>query len=168
MTGHSRFFGYRQFPGFVYKAVAKIYNFWWATGQSNLVYKRLATTKASKVWFSYSHNCTLTNGAVFHAVCQVWLSWVARQNCSLLAAAYDCELVYITVKDTYKFEQSEIEFKAQCYYYFSVTAFTTLLSVTTKLSFMCHATLYLSTRFNSTTGLRMEIFDLLKTPYLSC
>ena len=32
------------------------------------------TTKASKVWFSYSHNCTMANGAVLHSVCQVWLS----------------------------------------------------------------------------------------------
>ena len=30
--------------------------------------------KASKVWFLYSHNCTLANGAVFHSLCQVWLS----------------------------------------------------------------------------------------------
>ena len=33
-----------------------------------------AATKASKVWFSYSGNCTLADGAVFHSVCQVWLS----------------------------------------------------------------------------------------------
>ena len=26
-------------------------------------------TKASNVWFSYSHNCTFANGAVFHSVC---------------------------------------------------------------------------------------------------
>ena len=32
-------------------AVAKSEKFWWATGQSNLAYKRLATTKASKVVF---------------------------------------------------------------------------------------------------------------------
>ena len=32
------------------------------------------TTKASKVWFSYSHNCTLDNGAVFCSVCPVRLS----------------------------------------------------------------------------------------------
>ena len=55
-------------------AVAKSGKFWRATGQSNLTYKRLAATKASKVWFSYSHNCTLSNGAVLHSVCQVWLS----------------------------------------------------------------------------------------------
>ena len=30
-----------------------------------------AATKASKVWFSYSCNYTLANGAVFHSVCQV-------------------------------------------------------------------------------------------------
>ena len=46
-----------------------------AHGQwSNLAYKQLAATKASKVWFSYSHNCTLADGAVFHSVCQVRLS----------------------------------------------------------------------------------------------
>ena len=50
-------------------AVAKSGQFWRATGQSNLAYKRLAATKASKVWFSHSHNCTLANGAVFHSVC---------------------------------------------------------------------------------------------------
>ena len=55
-------------------AVAKSETFWRATGQSNLADKRLAATKASKVWFSYSHNCTLASGAVFHSVCQVWLS----------------------------------------------------------------------------------------------
>ena len=32
--------------------------FWRATAQSYLTYERLAATKASKVWFSYSHNCT--------------------------------------------------------------------------------------------------------------
>ena len=55
-------------------AVATSEKFWRATGQSNLADKWLAATKASKVWFSYSHNCTLANGAVFHSVCQVWLS----------------------------------------------------------------------------------------------
>ena len=55
-------------------AVAKSEIFWRANGQSNLADKRLAATKASKVWFSYSHNCTLASGAVFHSVCQVWLS----------------------------------------------------------------------------------------------
>ena len=47
-------------------AVVKSETFWRATGQSNLVYKRLAATK---VWFSYSHN--FANEAVFHSVCQV-------------------------------------------------------------------------------------------------
>ena len=37
----------------------------------DLTYKRLAATKASKVWFSYSHNCSFANGAVFHSVCQI-------------------------------------------------------------------------------------------------
>ena len=55
-------------------AVPKNEKFWRATGQSNLAYKRLVATKASKVWFSYSHNCTLANGAVFHCIYQVWLS----------------------------------------------------------------------------------------------
>ena len=54
--------------------VAKSESFWRAAGQSNLADKQLATTKASKVWFSCSHNCTLANGAVFHFVCHVWLS----------------------------------------------------------------------------------------------
>ena len=34
-------------------AAAKSEKFWRATGQSNLADKWLATTKASKVWFSY-------------------------------------------------------------------------------------------------------------------
>ena len=55
-------------------AVAKSENFWWATGQSNLVYKSLDAKKVYKVWFSYSHNCTLVSGTGFHSVCQVWLS----------------------------------------------------------------------------------------------
>ena len=55
-------------------AVAKSEKFWQATGQSKLAYKCPTTTKASKVWFSYSHDCTSANGAVFHSVCQVWLS----------------------------------------------------------------------------------------------
>ena len=45
------------------------------SGQSNLADKRLAaTTKASKVWFSFLLDCILANGAVFHSVWQVWLS----------------------------------------------------------------------------------------------
>ena len=52
-------------------AVAKSEKFWWATGQSNLVHKRLPATNVSKVWFSYSHNCTLANGTVFTSV---WFS----------------------------------------------------------------------------------------------
>ena len=55
-------------------AVAKSENFWRGTGQSNLVYKPLAATKDSKVWFSYSRDWTFAIGAVFHSVCQVWLS----------------------------------------------------------------------------------------------
>ena len=51
---------------------------------------RLTATKASKVWFSYSHNCTLANGIVFHSVCQVWLSSCPPEF-SLLATAPDCE-----------------------------------------------------------------------------
>ena len=53
------------------------------TGQSNLADKRLAATKASIDWFSYSHNCSLANGAVVYSVFQIWLS-VARENVSLL------------------------------------------------------------------------------------
>ena len=58
-------------PGSQSFAVAKCGKFWWATGQSNLAYKRLAATKASKVWFSFSYNCTMASGGVFHSVCQV-------------------------------------------------------------------------------------------------
>ena len=43
--------------------------FWRTTGQSNSAYKRMAATKASKVWFAYSHNCTLANGVVFSSFC---------------------------------------------------------------------------------------------------
>ena len=61
--------------------VAKRTKFWRVTGQSNLAEKGLAATEASrKVWFSFSHNCTLDNGAVFYS---------ARQNFSLLANAHD-------------------------------------------------------------------------------
>ena len=55
-------------------AVANIEKFWRATGQPNLADRWLAATKASNFWFSYSHNCTLACGAVFHSVCQAWLS----------------------------------------------------------------------------------------------
>ena len=54
-------------------AVAKREKFWQATAQSNSTYKRLATTKAYKVWFSYSHSCSLANGAVFPSIWQVCL-----------------------------------------------------------------------------------------------
>ena len=64
--------------------------FWRATRQSNLAYNRLAATKASRVWFSYSDHCTLANGAVFHSVhCSV-----ARQNISLLVTAH-CETGFL-------------------------------------------------------------------------
>ena len=52
-------------------AVAKSEQFWRVIGQSNLSDKRLAATKASKDWFSYSHNYTSANGAVFHSFGQV-------------------------------------------------------------------------------------------------
>ena len=52
-------------------AVATNEQIWRAAGQSNVAYERLAGTKASKVWFSYAHNCAMANGAVFHSVCQV-------------------------------------------------------------------------------------------------
>ena len=48
-------------------AVAKSERFLRATAQSYLMYERLATTKASNVWLSYSHNCTFASGAVFHS-----------------------------------------------------------------------------------------------------
>ena len=54
--------------------VAKSEKFWQAMAQSYLMYERLAATKASNVWFPYSHNCTVTSEAVFHSVRQVWLS----------------------------------------------------------------------------------------------
>ena len=38
------------------------------------MYERLAATKASNVWYSYSHNYTFASGAVFHAICKVWLT----------------------------------------------------------------------------------------------
>ena len=68
-------------------AVAKSEQSWRVIGQSNLTYKRLAATKASKVWFSYSHNCTLVSRAVIHSACQVCL------------VAFYCQ-VY-TANDTY-------------------------------------------------------------------
>ena len=48
----------------------------WATGQSNLPYKRPATTEASKFWFSYSHNCTVANGAF--CLPSLIVQWPAR------------------------------------------------------------------------------------------
>ena len=61
-------------------AVTKSENFWWATGQSNLVYKSQDAKKASKV-VSYSHNCTVVSGTVFHSVCQVWLCSGKSSGC---------------------------------------------------------------------------------------
>ena len=43
-------------------------------------YKRLAATKASKVWFSYSHNCYAKSDCP-----------MTRQNLSVLATAHGCE-----------------------------------------------------------------------------
>ena len=55
--------------------VAKSEKFWRATRQSNLTHERLSAVKASKVWFcSHVRSCFLAYGAVFHSVCQVWLS----------------------------------------------------------------------------------------------
>ena len=64
------------------------WKFWRATGQSNLAYKRLAATKASKVWFSYWHNCTvpMEQSSVLSAKFDCT---VARQNFLLLASAHD-------------------------------------------------------------------------------
>ena len=55
-------------------------NFWWATGQSNLADKRLPSTKVSKVWFSYSHNCTMSNGTVQFSFClpSLIVQWPSR------------------------------------------------------------------------------------------
>ena len=63
---------------------------WQATGQSNLAYERLITTKASKVCFLYSHSCALANEALFILSAKFDCP-VARQNFSLLATAHDCE-----------------------------------------------------------------------------
>ena len=52
-----------------------------SANQSDLAYKRLTAPKASIVWFSYSHNCILSNGVVFHYVCR------ARRNILLLCEA---------------------------------------------------------------------------------
>ena len=72
-------------------AAAKSEKFWWATGQSNLAYKRLlTTTKIFQVWLSYSHNCTLANGAVFILSAKFDCP-VASQNFSPLATAHDLE-----------------------------------------------------------------------------
>ena len=57
----------------------------------NFTYKQLATTKASKVWFLYSHNCTLANGAVFPSDSAKFDCALAHQNVSFLAALNDCE-----------------------------------------------------------------------------
>ena len=71
-------------------------------GQSNLAGKRLNATKASKVWFSYSHNWTSASGAVFYLVCQVLPTlrfrthttalWPMQQS-SILSAKFDCPVV---------------------------------------------------------------------------
>ena len=70
--------------------MAKNIKLWRANGQLNLAYKRLAATKASKVWFSYSHNCTLANGTV-SILSAKFDCPVARQNFLLLAAAHYCK-----------------------------------------------------------------------------
>ena len=64
--------------------------FWWATGQSNLAYKRLAATKPSRVWFSYSTQLLwpMEQSSILSAK---FACPVARQNISLLATAHDCE-----------------------------------------------------------------------------
>ena len=86
----------------------KIKKLWRATGQSNSAHKRLTATRASKVGFLYSYNCTLVNGAVFHSVCQVWLSsgppeFVTFSYCAWLrnwlvkVAEQDCVYVCVCV-----------------------------------------------------------------------
>ena len=67
-------------------AEAKSDTFLRVTGQSNLVYKPLAVSKAR---FSYSHNCTLANGAVI--VSAKFYCPVSRQKFSLEPTAHDCE-----------------------------------------------------------------------------
>ena len=68
--------------------VTKSETFWQATRQSNLVYKWMAATKASKVWCSYSHSCTAAIGAVFHSVCQVWLSSGLPESSAFMYCAW--------------------------------------------------------------------------------
>ena len=73
-------------------SVAKNEIFWRVTGQSNLADKRLATTKASKVWFSYSCNCTLATRVEQSSILSAKFDCpVACQNISFLATAHDCE-----------------------------------------------------------------------------
>lgn len=59
----------------------------------NFTYKWLATTKASKIGFSYSHNSTLASGTFFHSACQVWLFSDSPEflHALGLAIAHDCE-----------------------------------------------------------------------------
>ena len=45
------------------------------------MYKQLAAAKASKIWFSYSHNCTLANEAISYSVCQIWLCSGLPEGC---------------------------------------------------------------------------------------
>ena len=69
-------------------------------GHWNLAYKRLAATISSKVWFSYSHNCALTNGRVFYSV--LIFQWPGPKF-SFLATVHDCETGYLKANVLEKF-----------------------------------------------------------------
>ena len=70
--------------------------------------KRLAS---ARVWFSYPHNCTLANRAVFHSVCQVWLS----------RGPTEFSLLRMTVKLAYwKVKDNELFFKTYQYFHQSM------------------------------------------------
>ena len=71
-------------------AVAKSEKFWRATGQSNLVYKRVAATKASKFGF-LTRTTALWPMEQSSILSAKFDCPVARQNVSLLATAHDCE-----------------------------------------------------------------------------
>ena len=84
-------------------AVAKSEKFWQATAQSYLTYQWLSATKASNVWFLYSHNCTFVLSAKFDCP-------EACQNCSLFATAHDCKtglLVNLSSGENYGAKHNE-------------------------------------------------------------
>ena len=58
-------------------AVGKIENFWRPSGTVKLGTKAAGCDKSLQSLVSYSHNCTLADGAVFPSVCQVSFSYCA-------------------------------------------------------------------------------------------